>query len=274
MKLIIDQLKECIRSHPSVVHSSIGSNPDWNRTQCIVLSQIISDALTKTTFLKNSKKNKTSLSISGMTLQRIFNDAYTEKTNPDLRFLKTLDKLAIFLGHPSLNDFLSHQKTKETNPKTDQNKAFTEEFKELVSNYCLEEFKCIQKLPKIDLGNLTDYLFADGPLIKRISDALQRYSALNFKINSTDNRSNFEVYDFKLSSADNSLVVLSAKKFWNIEWQNKKDDPVKVYNKINKQTYFIKKKDGIWKIWDNHNPDYNGLITESEETSLKENVLI
>lgn len=273
MKPIIDQLKECIRSHPSVVYSSIGSNPDWNRTQCIVLSQIISETLTKTVSPKSPKRNKASLTISGMTLQRIFNDTYTEKANPDLRFLKTLDKLAIFLGHSSLNDFLS-SKQNGTSLKLHHNKAFGEEFEKLVLNYCQEEFKCIQKLPTVDLGNLRDYVFANGPLIKRISDAFQRYSTLNFKINTIDNRSNFEVYDFKLCSVDENLIVLSAKKFWNIEWQNKHDDAVKVYNKINKQTYFIKKKDGAWKIWDNHNPDYNGLITEAEEIILKENVLI
>lgn len=55
-----------------------------------------------------------------------------EKVNPDLRFLKTLDKLAVFLGHSSLNDFHSHQKNKEANLKADQNKAFSEEFERLV----------------------------------------------------------------------------------------------------------------------------------------------
>jgi len=274
MKLIIDQLKECIRSHPAVINSSIGRNPNWNRTQCIILSQIISDALSKSVCLKDSKKNKVSLSISGMTLQRILNDAYTDKQNPDLRFLKTLDKLAIFLGYSSLNDFLAHRKDKEINSETTSNKPFAEEFEQIILRYCQEEFKCIQKLPNVNLGKLTEYLFVDGPLIKRISDALHRYSSLNFKVNTIENRSNFEVYDFKMISSDDTLVVLSAKEFWNIEWRDESDNPVKVYNKINRQTYFIKKREGVWKIWDNHNPDYNGLISEVEEAYFKQNVSV
>ncbi|ESU28972.1 hypothetical protein FLJC2902T_10050 [Flavobacterium limnosediminis JC2902] len=274
MKLIIDQLKECIRSHPSVVNSSIGSNANWSRTQCIILSQIISDALSKAITAKDSKKNKTNLTISGMTLQRILNDVYTEKTNPDLRLLKTLDKLAIFLGHSSLNEFLAHRKDNEVNPELTPNTPFTDEFEALVLNYCREEFKCIQELPNIDLGAMTDYLFADSPLIKRISDALHRYSNLNFKANTDENRSNFEVYDFRLISASDTLVVLSAEEFWNIEWKDQSNNPVKVYNKINRQTYFIKKNQGIWKIWDNHNPDLNGLITEVEQAHYRQNILI
>lgn len=260
--------------HPSVVYSSIGSNATWNRTQCIVLSQIISEALSKAASPKESRKNKSILTISGMTLQRIFNDGYTEKENPDLRFLKTLDKLAIFLGHSSLNDFLTHQKSLETESNKDQNKPLAEDFEKLLLNHCSEEFECLKKLPNVDITELTNHIFEDSPLTKRITDALQKYAALNFRINTTDNRSNFEVYDFKMISSDENLVVLSAKEFWNIQWTDENSNPVSMYNKINRQTYFIKKREGVWKIWDNHNPDYNGLIVEVEETYAQQNILI
>ncbi|HSD13600.1 MAG TPA: hypothetical protein VLB74_03020 [Flavobacterium sp.] len=274
MKTIIDQLKECIRLHPSVVYGSIGVNATWNRTQCIILSQIISEALLKATSPKESKKNKANLTISGMTLQRIFNDGYTEKENPDLRFLKTLDKLAIFLGHSSLNDFLAHQKQQEAESNKAQNKPLPEGFEKLILNHCFEEFKCLKMLPNINLTELTNYTFEDSPLTKRITDALHKYADLNFRVNTTDNRSNFEVYDFKMISSDENLVVLSAKEFWNIQWTDESNNPVRIYNKINRQTYFIKKRDGVWKIWDNHNPDYNGLIADVEETHFQQNILI
>jgi hypothetical protein len=277
MKLIIDQLKECIRSHPAVLNSSIRNTQNWKRTQCIVLSQIISDGLSKSEFLKGNKKNELGTSISGMTLQRIFNDSYTEKENPDLRFLKTLDKMAIFLGYSSLNSFLADQNSKasETNLKDPkENSSSKAVFEKLILNYCQEEFECIQRLPNIDLGNLSDYLFIDGPLIKRISDVLVKYSNLDFRVNCESNRSNYEVYDFKTVSVDENLVVMTAKEFWNIEWKDFNDNTTKVYNRINKQTYFIKNREGIWKIWDNHNPDYNGLISEVENTFSTENITI
>lgn len=268
MKLIIDQLKECIRSHPAVLNSSIGNSQIWKRTQCIILSQIITDALSKSEFLKGAKKPKISSSISAMTLQRIFTDSYTEKENPDLRFMKTLDKLAIFLGYPSLNNFLSAQirepknDAAESDPNTD--------FENLILNYCREEFACLQRLPNIDMGNLTEYLFDDGPLIKRISDVLVKYAYLEFRVNTTDNRSNFEVFDFRAVSLTDNLAVFTAKEFWNIEWKDATDATARIYNRINKQTYFIKKKEGHWKIWDNYNPDYNGLISEVEKGRKEE----
>ena len=150
MKLIIDQLKECIRSHPDVLNSSIGNVQHWKRTQFIVLSQIISEALSKSEFLKGSKKNPTKTSISGMTLQRLFNDSYTEKVNPDLRFLKTLDKLAIFIGHASLNSFLANQNEKEKATEVKETKKQTDVFEKLIFNYCHEAFKCLQNLPAIN----------------------------------------------------------------------------------------------------------------------------
>lgn len=268
MKLIIDQLKECIRSHPAVLNSSIGNNQKWKRTQCIILSQIISDNLSKSEFLRGAKKTEIGTSISGMTLQRIFTDSYTVKENPDLRFMKTLDKLAIFLGYPSLNHFLAAQ-TEEV--KNDFRKETTHvAFEKLILDYCREEFECIQRLPRIDMGDLADYLFDDGPLKKRISDVLVKYSDLDFRVNNIENRSNFEVFDFKTISVTEDLAVLTVKEFWNIEWKDGNDTTAKIYNKINKQTYFIKKRDGKWKIWDNYNPDYNGLITEVEKGRSKE----
>nr|WP_294936319.1 hypothetical protein [uncultured Flavobacterium sp.] len=274
MKLIIDQLKECIRSHPAVINSSIGNSQNWKRTQCIILSQIISDSLSKSEFLHGPRRKELGNSISAMTLQRIFTDSYTVKENPDLRFMKTLDKLAIFLGYPSLNNFLSQTQLQEIKTESKEHNAASDTFEKLIQNYCQEEFECIQRLPEIDLGNLSDYLFADSPLIKRISDVLVKYSDLDFRVNNHENRSNFEVYDFKTVTVTENLAVLTAKEFWNIEWKDCGDNTTKAYNKINKQTYFIKKREGIWKIWDNHNPDYNGLLNEVEKAYSKENIAV
>lgn len=272
MKAIIDLLKMSICNSPIVRNSTIGVCTKWKRAQFITLSEIIAETLSKSEHLQGKKRNELGTTISSITLQRIFNDDYSAKENPDLRFLKTLDKLAIFLGHSSLNNFLqNHSESKlaeELEPKetTSMENKINQVFRNLIYDYCLEEFNCILKLPNIELNGLSKYIFDDGPLKKRISDLLIRYSNLKFSINSESNRSNFEVYDFKINSLDNDLVVAQVYEFWNIEWRDEKNKTVRIYNNINKQTYFIKKRDGVWKIWDNHNPDYNSLINEVEET--------
>lgn len=274
MKLIIDQLKECIRSHPDVLNSSIGNIQSWKRTQCIVLSQIISDALAKSDFLKGSKKNTAKTSISGMTLQRIFNDSYTEKTNPDLRFLKTLDKLAIFLGYASLNCFLANQNEKEKETEVNENKKQTELFERLIFEYCREGFKCLQNLPVINYGELSNYVFEDGPLRKRIKKALSKYSNHSIEINNVKTKPAFTISDFKRLTVDTDLIVLSVTEAWNFEWKSTNDVTTKLYSKTNRQSYFLKQRDGDWKIWDNHNPDCNELLNEVKENCSTQSISI
>lgn len=266
MKLIIDQLKECIRSHPDVLNSSIGNTPSWKRTQCIVLAQIISDALLKSETLKEFKANPNATSISSMTLQRIFSDSYTEKVNPDLRFLKTLDKLAIFLGYTSLNNFLSHQNEKEKELEINQSKKQTEAFEKLIFEYCQECFKCLQNLPAINCSELSKYVFDDGPLKKRIKKTLAKYSNHNILIRNIENTATFIISDFNMVTVEDDLIVLSVTESWNFEWKNNNDNESNRFNKENRQSYFLKERDGIWKIWDNHNPDYNELLLEIKKT--------
>lgn len=269
MKLIIDQLKECIRSHPDVLNSSIGNTPSWKRTQCIVLSQIISDSLVKSEVLKEAKANLNATSISSMTLQRIFSDSYTEKVNPDLRFLKTLDKLAIFLGHASLNSFLSHQNELEKETALLECKKQTEAFEKLIFEYCQESFRCLQNLPAINSGELSNYVFDDGPLKKRIKKALSKYSNHDILIGNIENRTPFTISDFTMVTVDSDLMVLTVTESWNFEWKNCNDTEVTPYNKENRQSYFLKQRDGEWKIWDNHNPDHNELMTEVKKYSTQ-----
>lgn len=270
MKLIIDQLKECIRSHPDVLNSSIGNVQNWKRTQFIVLSQIISDALSKSEFLKGSKKKPTKTSISGMTLQRLFNDSYTEKVNPDLRFLKTLDKLAIFIGHASLNSFLANQNEKERETEVMESKKQTDIFEKLIFDYCQESFQCLQNLPVINYEEMSNYVFDDGPLKKRIKKALTKYSNFDIAINNIS----FALSDFNTVNVDNDLVVITVSESWSFVWKNIQETNAHTYNKTNRQSYFLKERNGEWKIWDNHNPDSNELLSMVKDMHSTQNISV
>lgn len=274
MKIIIEQLKQGILSTPSVLNSSLTSVKKWKRAQYIILSEIIADQLAKSEFLQGERKNELGTTISSTTLQRIFTNDYSDSENSDLRFLKTLDKLAIFIGFQSLNHFLSDT-ANNNNPDEPTVCAISEKenllpvFEKLISHYCQEEFNCLLKLPGVDLGNLSRYIFEDGPLTQRIHDLISNIAQLGHQLNNVNNRSNFELYDFKLCSLDDNLAVIKVEEFWNLEFRDDYGNLCNAYNHANKQTYFIKKQNGAWKIWDNHNPDYKTIINEMSENLKK-----
>ncbi len=274
MKNIIEQLKSGILSTPPVLNSSLVSVKNWKRAQYIILSEIISENLSKSEFLQGSRKNELGTTISSTTLQRIFTNDYSNSENSDLRFLKTLDKLAIFIGFSSLNHFLSNEAiTVEIEELISNERSKTEGllpvFEKLITSYCQEEFNSLLRLPEVDLGNLSDFIFEDGPLTQRINDLISQIAQLGHLLNNVNNRSNFELYDFKITSVDDTLAVITVQEFWNLEFRDDDGNLCNAYNHVNKQTYFIKKQNGVWKIWDNHNPDYKTVINEMSEKMKK-----
>lgn len=271
MKTIIEQLKNGILSSPQVLNSSLVSAKTWKRAQYIILSEIISENLSKSSFLQGPRRNELGTTISNTTLQRIFTNDYSNSENSDLRFLKTLDKLAIFIGYPSLNHFLSNEAiTNETDDiaavdETGKNKEMLLGFEKLITSYCQEEFNSLLKLPEVDLGNLSHFIFEDGPLTQRIHDLISQIAQLGYQLNMLNNRSNFELYDFKICSLNDTLAVITAQEFWNLDFRDDDGNFRNAYSHVNKQTYFIKKQNNVWKIWDNHNPDYKTIINDMSE---------
>src|SRR6218665_3512828 len=186
MEEIIEKLKQEIVNHDLVKNSSLLSSFKWKRAQYIVLSDLISDSLSKSEFMQGTRKNDLGVTISSSTLQRIFTDGNMNRKNNDLRFLKTLDKLAVFLGYPNLNNFLLHQSQGEKenfeNAKTEVVDDYVSLelpigfFTDLIINYCREEFEVIKRIPELNMDKLFDYAFKECPLIKRAKDMLIKFS--------------------------------------------------------------------------------------------------
>ncbi|MCC9072188.1 hypothetical protein LNQ49_11410 [Flavobacterium sp. F-65] len=262
MEIIIDKLIQGIKSHSTIQNSTLSGVKEWKRAHYIILSEIISDCLEKSEFMQGSKRNELGCSISSATLQRIFTNDTSKTKNSDLRFLKSLDKLAIFIGHPSLNSFLNCEAEDYNKPLESENKKESASFFEtLVTDYCQEEFNSLKKLPEITISNLSQYVFIEGPFSKRIKDLFENYSRLNYHLNCINNRSNFEIFDFRVSSITEDIAIITVKEFWNLEWKDENGNISIVFNRVNRQTYFIKKRNNTWKIWDNYNPDYNEIST-------------
>lgn len=272
MEEIIEKLKQEIINHDVIKNSSLFGPFQWKRAQYILLSDIIYESLSRSEFMQGSKKNDLGVSISSTTLQRIFTNNYTDKANTDLRFLKTLDKLAIFLGYPNLNNFLlSHSENEKI--KFEKEKVSNIEniegidvpiifFTELIVNYCREEFEVIKNIPEINMDKVFNYVFEDGPYCKRIIDMLLKFSELGLRLNCESNRSNFEIYGFKVQNIDQDTAVIGTKEFWNMHWVDTNGKTKYIINKVNNQLYFFRKHKHVWKIWDNHNPGYDTLVKD------------
>lgn len=262
MKIIIDKLIKGIQSHPIIQNSTLSGVKEWKRAHYIILAEIISDCLEKSEFMQGSKKNELGCSISSMTLQRIFKNDSSQTKSSDLRFLKSLDKLAIFIGYPTLNNFLNDETIDVNKSLGFENQTESASFFEkLITDYCHGEFNSLQKLPQINIDDLSNFIFPEGPFSKRINDLFENYSKLNYHLNCINNRSNFELFDFKVSSITTTVAIITVKEFWNLELKDENNNISIILNKVNRQTYFIKKRDEVWKIWDNYNPDYNELST-------------
>ncbi|WP_278352735.1 hypothetical protein [Chryseobacterium gleum] len=106
MKTIYNSIREEVIKHSKVRNSVLGNVNEWKRSHYIILSEIIKEELSGAEELKGGKKFEIGNTISHVTLQRFFENDYQDKTHSDLRFLKTLDKICIFLGYKDLNDYI------------------------------------------------------------------------------------------------------------------------------------------------------------------------
>lgn len=264
MKDIVDKLKTHVLLHPKVSKSILNNSPIWKRSHYIILSEFIEEELCKSDFMTPKKKSELGISISPSTIQRIFSTKADEKFTADLRLIKTLDKFCIFLGHSSLNDFLS--KTTENTeiielknddkPIENETGLSSDYFFTIIRQYCYEEFEYLKKLPIIDISNLKKYAFEDGPFFNRITQNYGNFSKLGYTLSQENNRSNYELYNFKSLTLEKEFVVISVKEFWNLYFINKHGKTKHICNFSNTQKYFLKKINAEWKIWDNYNSHY------------------
>lgn len=202
--------------------------------------------------------------MSYITLQRFFEDNNRQEVIHDLRFLKTLDKLSIFLGYKDLNEFIQKSNIKEIdNPKTEINEDF-EFFKKIIVDYSIAEFESLKLLPVSNIDGLKKNIFEGSPLLERISTYSKLYEKKKYRLITENNRSNYEIYGYKIISQDENMIVIKTDEFWNLAFEKMDTEEKLIFNKLNSQIYFIKKIKGIWKIWDNYNPDAGDIIKNIE----------
>lgn len=258
MEKIYNTIKEDIKNHPDLRSSLLGMIEDWKRSQFVILADIISENLANSLPSTDPRRLSLGTTISPITLQRFFENDYQFKTHNDLRFIKTLDKICIFLGKNDLNDYI-HQNFKDENnlkPEEDANNNLSD--KELVSKFCEFQFDALKYLPNINLEKLSTTVAKDSPILARTVSYLKDKRENNLVFVTENNRSNYEIYQITTVSEDSELRVIKTKEFWNLVFKDERENNFVVHH-INTQFYFIRNFGDHWKIWDNYNPDFANL---------------
>ena len=258
MESIYNSIKNDIRNHPEVKSSVLGQVRDWKRSQFVILSEIISACLAQSELLNGDRKFEIGTSISHITLQRFFENNYCDKTHNDLRFLKTLDKLCIFLEENDLNTYIKHKKSEKSSLN---NATIDADFcRDLIIDFCNAQFTAAKKLPISDISSVLEFVFENSPLCERIRNFVEEQSQKKLKLITENNRSNFEIFDFSVVTNREDLKVIKTQEFWNLLFKDIESGEKHIINRLNAQSYFIKKIEGKWKIWDNYNPNSGQII--------------
>lgn len=264
MKTTYNLLKKDIRNSELVKNSVLGSIDEWKRSHYVILSEIIRESLAKAEVLQGDKKHEIGTTISHVTLQRFFESDYQDKTHNDLRFLKTLDKICIFLGFENLNDYIKSGRPDQSDETATQ-QEFCEFSVDIIYKYCQAEFNYLSNLSNPDPSEMLQYVFEDSPLFERVISYLELQSAQGFRMVTANNRSNYELFDINLITDEKKQKVLRTQEFWNLLLHNEQTGQDYHVNRINTQFYFIKKINGVWKIWDNYNPNAGELFDSSKK---------
>lgn len=259
MENIYNAIKNDIRSNINVASSILGHVTDWKSSQFIILSDIISDFLSNSQILKDERKISLGTTIAPITLQRFFENEYNIKTHNDLRFLKTLDKLCIFLGKYDLNAYIHDQVIE--GKKTEVQKELTLRLfeKNLIFDYCKWNFDSFTYLPVVNTENIEDFVIVNAPLHTRTKLSMEEKKNKNLSLTTKNNRSNYEIFEVEKISEDDELIVIKTREFWNLLFMDDKENKF-VINHLNTQFYFLRKFEKKWKIYDNFNPDYGKIL--------------
>lgn len=258
MKTIYNSIKDEVVKHPKVQDSVLGKVKIWKRSHYIILSEIIKEELAVSEELKDDKRFELGNTISHITLQRFFLNNYQDKTHNDLRFLKTLDKICIFLGFKDLNSYILYLKENEVQDNEADEDFFSSE---IVYQYCAAAFDMYGKFPELQLDTLKDFVFEKSPFLERISTFSSELSERKFELVTKNNRSNFEIFDVNLVTDEPDKKILETQEFWNLLFKVGDTGEEHFVNQLNTQVYFIRKINNVWKIWDNYNPDAGVLNT-------------
>ena len=256
MKTIISEIKNQIKNHESIKNSPLEEINNWKRAHYITLAEIISKKLSQSKHLEGNRIFELGNTLSYITLQRFFENSFSESAVNDLRFLKTLHKLCIFLGFYDLNEFiLSSNIINNSKKNNDCSKVYCS----IVKNLCLEEFEIIKGLPHKTTESLYDYAFKDSNIVEKIKEYTDTYKEANYFFDERYEDAKFELVSCDLIADEKEFKIIKTVENWDYVLHNNENKTI-YYKVFNSQTYYLRKdKKGNWKVWNNYNPNHQKL---------------
>lgn len=257
MKNIIDELKKDIKKHQNIVNSLLQETSHWKRTHYTQLSEIVSHEISNSKYLQGERKFELGNTISYITLQRIFENNYRNSAIADLRFLKTLHKLSIFLGYYDLNDYIICSNNIKVKPLKKENKIYFD----VIKNFFMAKYEIIKSIPDIDISILNPYVFKKTATYKRLSSFAENYQKANYFFDTDYKDAIFDLVSCELISDEGDIKILRAHEHWDFILKNS-DNKTCYFKIFGGQTYYLKKdEDGMWKVFDNYDSILKRLKT-------------
>ncbi len=258
-KLYFDQLIADILNHPMVKKSVLGLFQNWQRSQYRQLAMIIGNAIDESTLISKSEKNEMGTNISESTLLRIFKERENFAKNFDPRVLRTLDKLAVFVGYQNWETFclrdMHEVNLGATTMRTVEEEVFEKEnILQVVMDSNQLSYLIHFDMPNMDLTRLEEYFLPDSPGLIRLKKFHESIQEKGWVINKKENATSFEVLESEVELKDTENAIVKTKEFWLLEYfdpQTQKDFIYK--NDVSQQIYFMMKQNGKWFIKNNFN---------------------
>lgn len=253
---VLENLKKKIINDDQVKNSVLGYSNEWKNNHYEILSDIINERLSEKISHESEAFFSLGNSISPVTLKRIFEGQIKSTAYNDLRFLKTLEKLCIFLNYNNLNVFISIHQTQKEERHSIENLQEFELAKKIILKGAELEFEQMCKTPDFDFSVFDEVIVNSSPYRKRIELYLTKLMVPGLKLE--QELSNFEIYSYQLKTLEDHLMIIDTDELWTMIFRREGNHFP--YHKKGQQTYYLKKLDNEWKIWDNYNPDLEDVI--------------
>lgn len=258
---VLENLRKAIVNDLRIKNSVLGKSNPWKNNHYEILSEIINESLASKIDLNSERFFILGNTISPITLRRIFEEQIKDSTFSDLRFLKTLEKLCIFLNYQDLNAFISEKSINAKKIQDLKDEDFTRAV-ETIKNSHEVGFENLKAIPNPDMSAFENSIIYNSPYFNRLEVYFKNLILSGVTL--AKEISSYESYNFTLLFKNEDVMVIESEEFWNLMFIIE-ELGYQPYHVRNKQVYYFRKSnEENWKIWDNYNPDIEEIIKKPQ----------
>lgn len=227
----------------------------WQRSHYVLMENMINGGLRNSVYLTDELRATHGTTISYMTLKRFFEKSYNEHAVGDIRFLKTVDKLCIYLGYPNYQQFVDSFDAEECSSLTlAELRQFIIGYLSIHIDFLVQPPECAEKL-------LHEFVLLNGPYFARLKELRRAMYEINLTLPRDSTTISNDLIDLKIVSSNEGILVLETQEFWYLHFFAGDGTEV-LYNRTSTRLYFLKKDGSRWKIWNNYNPEFSMYLKE------------